>query len=278
MKKKLCVMVLALFALAACQDKQPAPAQSSGGGTSPVAAAEKSVPVATAQPVAAKGNAVAVTKAPVSTTAQRMQEAAAQSHAAMAAQLQELKTTTSAASTAPEKSPVADKAAAVKATLEEAAATPPPAKAVAIKAKASVAAPVQHAATSAAAVSEKNAKKVTPAAPAQAVAMLGNAIRGKSIARKCQACHRFTDKRKVGPGLKGIVGRKAGMMPDMKYSVAVKAGGWIWNEQALTAWICDSKKAVKVLSGNSAAKTKMPAQHICDATKQADLMAFLKTL
>jgi len=276
MKKKLCVMVLALFALAACQDKQPA--QSSGGVTAPVAAAEKSVQVAKPQPVTGKENAVAVTKAPVSSTAQRMQEAAAQSHAAMASQLQGLKAAMPAASTAPEKSLAAEKVTAVKAKLQQTAATPVPAKGAAIKAKAAVTAPVQHAVAAAAVVPAKIVEKVIPSAPAQSVAMLGNAIRGKSIARKCQACHRFTDKRKVGPGLKGIVGRKAGIMPDMKYSAALKAGGWVWTIQALSAWDCDSKKAVKVLSGNPAAKTKMPAQHICDATKQADLMAFLKTL
>jgi len=221
MKKTLYVMVLASLALAACQGEQPAPTQSSSNVTAPVAAVvEKSTPAEKTQPATINENAVAVTKAPVSTTAQRMHEAATQAHAAMASQLQTLKT----------------------------------------------AAPV------------KIAEKATDAAPVQAVAMVGNATRGKSIARKCQACHRFTDKRKVGPGLKGIVGRKAGIMPDMKYSPALKAGGWVWTEQALSAWDCNSKKAVKVLSGNPAAKTKMPAQHICDAAKQADLMAFLKTL
>jgi len=276
MKKKLCVMVLAVFALTACQDKQPAPAQSSSSATTPVAAAEKSMPVEKAQPATANANAVAVTKAPVSSTAKRMHEAAMQAHVAMASQLQALKTAVPATSTAADKSPAPKKTTPVKKTMQQAAATPATAKDIAIKAKAAVTAPVHQAVTAAAPA--KIAEKVTPAAPVQAVAMLGNATRGKSIARKCQACHRFTDKRKVGPGLKGIVGRQAGIMPDMKYSPALKAGGWVWTIQALSAWDCDSKKAVKVLSGNPAAKTKMPAQHICDPTKQADLMAFLKTL
>ncbi|RLL56050.1 cytochrome C [Mariprofundus sp. EBB-1] len=110
------------------------------------------------------------------------------------------------------------------------------------------------------------------------MAALGNAAKGKSLANKCKTCHNFTARKKVGPGLQGVVGRKAGSMTDMKYSSALAAGGWVWNEKNLAAWMCDSKAAVKTLSGNASAKTKMGAQRICDATKQADLIAFLKTL
>jgi len=78
--------------------------------------------------------------------------------------------------------------------------------------------------------------------------------------------------------LKGVFGRQAGIMPDMKYSKALKAGGWVWNDKNLHLWDCNSTKAIKVLTGNPSATTKMPAQRICDATKLADLTAFLKTL
>ena len=106
----------------------------------------------------------------------------------------------------------------------------------------------------------------------------GDAGKGKSLANKCKGCHHFTAKKKVGPGLQAIVGRKAGSMAGARYSTALSAGGWVWNEKNLAIWLCDSKKAVKTLSGNSSAKTKMPAQRICDVNKQADLIAFLNTL
>lgn len=108
--------------------------------------------------------------------------------------------------------------------------------------------------------------------------MAGDAGRGKSLARKCKACHNFSDKKKVGPGLKGVFGRKAGIMPDMKYGVALAAGGWVWDEAHLAAWICNSKQAIKTFSGNASARTKMGPQRICDPAKQADLIAYLKTL
>jgi len=95
---------------------------------------------------------------------------------------------------------------------------------------------------------------------------------------KCKACHNFTEKKKVGPGLKGVMGREAGIMPKMKYSKALKAGGWTWNEDNMRAWICKSKDAVKVLSGDDHAKTKMPNQKICDPAKQDEVIAKLKSL
>jgi len=124
----------------------------------------------------------------------------------------------------------------------------------------------------------KVAKAVVVATKPKSVAIVGDAAKGKVIARKCQGCHNFTAKKKVGPGLKGIVGRQAGMMPGMRYSKALKAGGWVWDEQHLHAWDCDSRKAIKLFTGNPSAKTKMPPQHICDETKLANLIAFLKTL
>jgi len=95
---------------------------------------------------------------------------------------------------------------------------------------------------------------------------------------KCKACHNFTEKKKVGPGLKGVVGRDAGIMPKMKYSKSLKAGGWKWDEANLRKWICKSKDAVKELSGDSHAKTKMPNQKICDPAKQDEVLAKLKSI
>jgi len=116
------------------------------------------------------------------------------------------------------------------------------------------------------------------AAPVLAMALAGDAVKGKSLARKCAACHNFNDKKKVGPGLKAVVGRKAGSMTDMSYSASLASASWSWNATNLAAWLCDSKQAVKTLSGDASASTKMPAQRICDPAQQTDLFAFLKTL
>jgi len=94
--------------------------------------------------------------------------------------------------------------------------------------------------------------------------------------KKCKACHNFTAKKKVGPGLKDVVGRHVGIMKGMKYSKALAGGDWVWDEDHLREWMCNSKKAVKKFTGNDKAKTKMPAQKICDHDKQDEVLAKLK--
>jgi len=96
---------------------------------------------------------------------------------------------------------------------------------------------------------------------------------------KCKACHKFTTKNSVGPGLQGVVGRKAGTNPGFKYKFTkyIKGDAWTWDEEHLRAWINNSKKAVKKFTGNKKAKTKMPPQRV--KGKKADaVIAFLKGL
>lgn len=94
---------------------------------------------------------------------------------------------------------------------------------------------------------------------------------------KCKACHHFDKlKKKTGPGLKGIVGRKMGSVEGFKYGSYLKAqnaAGAVWDEAHLRAWIADSKGVAKA----AGAKTKMPKQKM--KGKKADkIIAFLKGL
>jgi len=96
---------------------------------------------------------------------------------------------------------------------------------------------------------------------------------------KCKACHKFSTKNNVGPGLKGVFGRKAGTHPGFKYKFTkyIKGDAWTWDEEHLRAWMNNSKKAIKKFTGNKHAKTKMPPQHV--KGKKADaVIAFLKDL
>jgi cytochrome c len=96
---------------------------------------------------------------------------------------------------------------------------------------------------------------------------------------RCKSCHAFTDKNKMGPGLKGVYGKKAGTQAGYKYKFTkyIKGDGWVWDEEHLRAWILDSKKAVKEFTGDKKAKTKMAAQHI-KGKKADEIIAFLKGL
>lgn len=68
----------------------------------------------------------------------------------------------------------------------------------------------------------------------------GDAVKGAQVFKKCESCHALEPTNKVGPSLKGIVGRKAGAAPGYSYSSAMKTageGGLIWNEESLTQYL-----------------------------------------
>lgn len=49
-----------------------------------------------------------------------------------------------------------------------------------------------------------------------------DAEHGKIIFKACAACHATDQAVRVGPGLGGIIGRKAGTVPGFRYSDAMK--------------------------------------------------------
>jgi len=95
--------------------------------------------------------------------------------------------------------------------------------------------------------------------------------------KKCGTCHNFTMKDKVGPHLKGVVGREAGKSGFKKHSKALKNANWTWDDEHLRKWICNSKDAIKEFTGNPKAKTKMPPQKMCGAKGDA-IIAFLHSI
>lgn len=101
----------------------------------------------------------------------------------------------------------------------------------------------------------------------------GDAAKGEKIYVKCKTCHDI-DKgvNKVGPSLKGLVGRKAAAVPDFKYSeamIAKGAEGVVWDEATLTVYLPDPKAFVP--------KTKMVFAGLKKPEDIEDLIAFLKT-
>jgi len=124
-------------------------------------------------------------------------------------------------------------------------------------------------------------KRTVIAIGALAMLISGVAI-GEAVASpqsKCKACHTFDKggKHKTGPNLFGIVGRKAGSTDFKKYSKSLKNGNWVWDAENLKAWVCDSKKAIKTLTGDDHAKTRMGKQKKCGEAADA-VVAFLNTL
>lgn len=101
----------------------------------------------------------------------------------------------------------------------------------------------------------------------------GNVKKGKKIYRKCAACH-YVDKQKkrVGPHLVGIIGRKAASVSGFKYSKAMKAkgkDGLVWTEENLSAYLIKPRKFIK--------GTKMVFSGLKKPQQRIDLIAYIRS-
>lgn len=101
----------------------------------------------------------------------------------------------------------------------------------------------------------------------------GDATKGEKVFAKCKACHEVEKGvNKVGPTLKGVVGRKAASVADFKYSEAMAAKGsegLVWDEANLTTYLADPKAFVP--------KTKMAFAGLKKPDEVADVIAYLKS-
>lgn len=89
--------------------------------------------------------------------------------------------------------------------------------------------------------------------------------------RRCSVCHTLEpdSRRRAGPTLMGLFGRKAGAIEGYRYTDALANSGIVWNEETIDK-LFDLGPDVYVEG------TKMPVQRIPDARNRADLIEFLK--
>lgn len=98
----------------------------------------------------------------------------------------------------------------------------------------------------------------------------GDAAKGEKVFARCKACHNAdNDQNKIGPHLSGVIGRKAGSLPDFTYSDAMKNSGLTWDEATLEKYLKDPKGTVP---GNKMAFTGLKKDD-----EVANVIAYLKT-
>ena len=105
------------------------------------------------------------------------------------------------------------------------------------------------------------------------LAVAGNAQadaeRGKKLFEECAACHTLDRSvNGVGPGLQGVFERKAGDLPEFRYSPAMKKSGLAWSARTLDIFLADPQQEMR---GN-----RMPYSGMPEARDRADLIEFLR--
>ncbi len=110
------------------------------------------------------------------------------------------------------------------------------------------------------------------ATQAQTTADAASVAKGKRLYMRCAACHDTGDTgaARIGPHLKGLVGRPMGSVANYKYSPAMKAKSLVWDEAQLNAWL---NRPTDVVPGTTMAFIGMP-----DAAERKALIDYLRTL
>ena len=74
-----------------------------------------------------------------------------------------------------------------------------------------------------------------------------SAAEGAKVFKKCAACHSIAEggANKIGPALWGVIGRKAGSVPNYKYSKAMAAYSKNWSFEEMNGFLIKPKDWIK---------------------------------
>ena len=111
---------------------------------------------------------------------------------------------------------------------------------------------------------------LTAAGAAQAAGgPVGDAGRGKTVFARCAACHDLnTGAIRMGPSLKGVIGRKSGTFANFAYSAGMKGKGVTWGPDTLDVFLTSPMKYVQ--------GTRMAFPGLSNPQDRADVIAYLK--
>jgi cytochrome c len=96
-----------------------------------------------------------------------------------------------------------------------------------------------------------------------------SASRGQELVEtRCFACHGL-DSNRVGPALRGVVGRRAGTAAGFAYSAALVAATHTWDRAIINAWLTNPELLVQGQNMN---------YRLDNAQDREDVVAYLTTL
>jgi cytochrome c2 len=96
----------------------------------------------------------------------------------------------------------------------------------------------------------------------------GDPKRGEKVFETCHACHSADGAaNEVGPGLRGIFGRRAGERDDFRYSPALKRSGITWTPETMNDFLADPQKMVPA--------NRMPYDGVPNERDRVDLISYM---
>ena len=103
-------------------------------------------------------------------------------------------------------------------------------------------------------------------------ALAADPVAGEKIFKtQCSICHAVVaGENRIGPTLFGVVGRRAGSLPDFDYTADHKKLGVTWNTTTLNKYLTNPRAMVP--------DTTMIYPGLKDNAKRADVVAYLATL
>ena len=95
--------------------------------------------------------------------------------------------------------------------------------------------------------SSQEAVKVVEAVDIKALLAMGDLAHGEKVFKKCTACHMIAagGKNMIGPNLWSVIGRKAGVVSDYKYSKAMIAYGKEWTFEEMNSYLIKPQAYIK---------------------------------
>jgi cytochrome c len=106
-----------------------------------------------------------------------------------------------------------------------------------------------------------------PASPQSPPQSEGDPARGAQLYKRvCAACHSL-DANRVGPMHRGVIGRAAASVEGFRYSQALSAQTFVWDEAKLDEWLANPPALVP----GTAMGIRVPK-----AQDRADLIAYLR--
>jgi len=93
--------------------------------------------------------------------------------------------------------------------------------------------------------------------------------RGRILFLRCASCHDISDtaSQKIGPNLRGVVGRKVASLAGYRYSPALAAQDFVWDDARLDRWLTSPAALVP--------GTMMAFAGIDNAQDRAAIIAYL---